>query len=354
MTKLIIQIPCLNEEETLPITLADLPRKVEGFDIVEWLIIDDGSTDKTIEVAKAHGVDHVVKHTTNKGLAHAFTSGINACLEYGADVIVNTDADNQYCAFDIPLLTTPVLEKKAEIVVGERPISNTNHFSPVKKFLQKFGSWVVRATSRTSVADAPSGFRAFSREAAQRLVVFTEYTYTLETIIQAGQKNMPIISVPIRTNGDLRESRLVKSIPSYVRRSIITILRIFFIYRPARVLGWLSIFSLSLGFLIGARFTYFYLMGDGDGKIQSLILTGILLTFGFQAGLVALLADVIAANRRLLEDIRHRQLIFGDTIKNSQKTVLKNRTDNVPQVIKQRKDLEQRIDLDADSRRKTG
>ena len=332
MAKLIIQIPCLNEEGTLAVTLQDLPRSVPGFDSVEWLIIDDGSTDETARIAKENGVDHVVRHTSNQGLALAFMTGLQACLERGADVIVNTDADNQYCAADIPLLTAPVIGGTADITIGARPIANIAHFSPIKKWLQKFGSWVVRQTSKTDVADAPSGFRAISRSAAQRLVVFNEYTYTLETIIQAGQKNMRVVSVPIRVNGDLRPSRLVKSIPTYLRRSILTIFRIFIIYRPMRFFGTLAAVLFAAGFLLGSRFLYFYMTGDGEGKIQSLILASVLLTIGFQTGLVALLADVIAANRRLLEDIRsfqfasighHHSNVASDSI-DSQLEQLKN------------------------------
>lgn len=305
--KLIIQIPCYNEAGTLAITLADLPREVPGFDRVEWLIVDDGSADETIDVALANGVDHVVRHTRNRGLAYAFMTGIGACLKRGADVIVNTDADNQYCAFDIPALTAPVLAGKADMTIGARPIAEIEHFSPVKKMLQKLGSWVVRVTSKTAVADAPSGFRAMSRAAAQRFVVFNDYTYTLETIIQAGQKNMEIVSVPVRVNGDLRPSRLVKSIPSYVQRSIFTIVRIFVIYRPARFFGVLAAVVFGAGFLIGVRFLVYYLSGEGEGHVQSLILAGALMTAGFQTALVAFLADVIAANRKLLEDIRFMQ-----------------------------------------------
>ena len=225
--KLIIQIPCYNEAETLGIALSALPRQVPGFDSVEWLIIDDGSTDDTVKVALSHGVDHVVRHTRNQGLARGFMNGLQACLEHGADVIVNTDADNQYEADDIPLLTAPIVNGKADIVIGARPIQAIEHFSPIKKLLQKLGSWVVRVASKTDVPDAPSGFRAISRTAARHLVVFSDYTYTLETIIQAGQKNMAITSVPIRVNGDLRPSRLVKSIASYIQRSIVTIIRVF-------------------------------------------------------------------------------------------------------------------------------
>jgi glycosyltransferase involved in cell wall biosynthesis len=302
--KLIIQIPCYNEAGTLAIALAALPRNVPGFDVVEWLVIDDGSADDTARIALENGVDHVVRHSRNQGLARGFMTGLEACLERGADVIVNTDADNQYNADDIPALVSPILQHKADIVVGARPIDTIEHFSPAKKFLQKLGSWVVRAVSRTNVPDAPSGFRAISRAAAQRLIVFSDYTYTLETIIQAGQKNMAIMSVPIRVNEDLRPSRLLKSIPSYIQRSIGTMIRIFVIYRPFRFFGVLGGVLFFLGFLIGLRFIYFYLTGDGEGHVQSLILASVLLGMGFQTVLVAFLADLLAANRKLLEDIR--------------------------------------------------
>lgn len=302
--KLIIQIPCLNEAETLAITLADLPKSVPGFDTVEWLIIDDGSTDNTVEVAKQNGVHHVISHASNKGLATAFMTGLNECLKLGADVIVNTDADNQYNAADIPLLTQPILDNKAELVVGARPIASIEHFSPIKKYLQRLGSWVVRVASKTNIPDAPSGFRAMSRLVAQRLMVFNDYTYTLETIIQAGQKNMAITSVPIRVNGDLRPSRLVKSIPSYIKRSIVTIVRIFIIYRPFRFFGTIGAVLFSIGFLIGLRFLMKYLNGNGDGHIQSLVLASIFIVIGFQTIIAAFLADLLAANRKLLEEIR--------------------------------------------------
>lgn len=304
--KLIIQIPCLNEAQTLPITLAALPRSVPGFDSVEWLIIDDGSRDNTIEVAKAHGVDHVVRHAGNKGLARAFMSGIDACLRFGADVIVNTDADNQYNADDIPALVLPIVEGRAELVVGARPISTIGHFSPIKKLLQKLGSWAVRVASKTDIPDAPSGFRAISRAAAQQLIVFNDYTYTLETIIQAGQKNITITSVPIRVNADLRESRLVKSIPSYIKRSIVTIVRIFIIYRPFCFFGTIGVVLFGAGFLIGVDFLVKYFSGDGQGHIQSLILASVLLGIGFQTILIAFVTDLLSANRRLLEDIRFK------------------------------------------------
>ena len=304
--KLIIQIPCYNEEDTLPITLKELPRNVAGFDKVEWLIIDDGSTDRTVEVAKQYGVDHIVRHPKNLGLAKAFLTGLDACLKLGADVIVNTDADNQYCSKDIPKLVKPILEGKAEMVVGARPIEEIAHFSPVKKILQKLGSWVVRVASRTDIPDAPSGFRAISKEAALKLNVFNDYTYTLETIIQAGQKNMAIVSVPIRVNKDLRPSRLVKSIPSYIRKSIITIIRIFVVYRPFRFFVTIGAILFSLGFLLGLRFLYYYFSGNGSGHVQSVILAGVLLGMGFQTILVAFLADLLAVNRKLLEDIQYR------------------------------------------------
>lgn len=303
--KLIIQIPCYNEAETLGVALDALPREVEGFDTVEWLIIDDGSSDDTVEVARAHGVDHVVRHTRNQGLAKGFMTGLNACLARGADVIVNTDADNQYNADDIPALTAPVVEGKADIVVGARPIETIEHFSLAKKLLQKLGSWVVRVASRTDVPDAPSGFRAISRAAAEQLVVFNDYTYTLETIIQAGQKNMAITSVPVRVNDDLRPSRLVKSIPSYIRRSIFTIIRIFVIYRPFRFFGVIGAVLFVAGFLIGLRFLWYWLVGEGEGHVQSLILAALLMGMGFQTVLVAFLADLLAANRKLLEDVRY-------------------------------------------------
>jgi hypothetical protein len=263
-------------------------------------------------VAKAHGVDHVVSHFGNKGLAHAFMTGLEASLNLGADVIVNTDADNQYNADDIPSLVQPILEKRAEIVVGARPIATIEHFSFIKKLLQHLGSWVVRVASNTDIPDAPSGFRAMSRTAAQKMMVFNDYTYTLETIIQAGQKNMAIVSVPIRVNGDLRPSRLVKSIPSYIKRSIVTIIRIFVIYRPFRFFGTIGFILFSAGFLIGLRFVWYYLNGSGGGHIQSLILASVLLGIGFQTMLMAFVADLLAANRKLLEDIRFKIACLGE------------------------------------------
>lgn len=306
MTKLVIQIPCYNEAKTLGIALAELPRELPGIDVIEWLVIDDGSQDETIAVARACGVDRIVRHPDNQGLAKAFMTGIEASLQAGADIIVNTDADNQYCAADIPKLIAPILAGTADITIGARPIAQTQHFSPIKKLLQKFGSWVVRLASNTNVADAPSGFRALSRNAAMQLNVFNEYTYTLETIIQAGQKNIAIASVPIRTNRDLRPSRLVKSIPAYVQRSIFTILRIFLTYRPLRVFSLLGSIPFLCGVGLGTRWLYFFWIGTERTRIPSLILTAILLVIGVQLWILGLVAELLSVNRKLLEDIQLR------------------------------------------------
>lgn len=287
----------------MAVALAELPREVEGFDTVEWLIIDDGSTDNTAEVARQNGVHHVIRLPVNRGLAVGFMSGIEACLKLGADVIVNTDADNQYCGADIPKLTAPILAHMADIVIGARPIDETAHFSWVKKKLQRLGSWAVRVASKTDVADAPSGFRAISREAAMRLNVFSAYTYTLETIIQAGQSNLRIASVPIRTNGDLRPSRLVKSIPSYVKRSLVTILRVFVIYRPLALFFYTGSVFMLIGLVAGIRFLYFYLRNGGEGHVQSVILASLCITLGVLLYMMGLIGDLIATNRKLLERI---------------------------------------------------
>ena len=306
MTKLIIQIPCYNEEETLGATLAELPRQLPGIDRIEWLIIDDGSRDRTAEVAKASGVDHIVRLPTNQGLAKGFMAGIEAGLRAGADIIVNTDADNQYCADDIPALIAPILSGDAEIVIGERPIWQTRQFSPIKKVLQNLGSWVVRLASNTKIPDAPSGFRAFSRHAALQINVFNSYTYTLETIIQAGQKGIAITSVPVRTNFVARPSRLVKSIPSYIQRSILTIFRIFIIYKPLRFFMMLGSVPFGIGFLLGVRWLFFWLMGSDRTRIPSLILAAILILIGVQLWIFGLVADLMSANRKLLEDVQQR------------------------------------------------
>lgn len=313
--KLIIQVPCLNESGTLAIAINALPRQVPGFDKVEWLVIDDGSTDNTAELAKQLGVDHVVRHPVNRGLATAFMTGIHAGLRLGADVIVNTDADNQYEASDIPKLTAPILAGEADMVIGGRPINDTEHFSWVKKKLQHLGSWAVRMASKTDVADAPSGFRAISRETAMRLNVFNPYTYTLETIIQAGLSNMRVLSVPIHTNEDLRPSRLVKSISSYVRRSLVTIFRVFVTYRPLFFFFWVAVLLAAPGLLLGLRFLYFYLASGGEGHVQSLILASLFLVLGALAAMCGVLADLIATNRKLLE--RTRAAIYDNENKKS-------------------------------------
>lgn len=311
MTKLIIQIPCYNEEKTLPITLAELPRHLPGVDKVEWLIINDGSSDRTVEVAKEHGVDHIVSFDHNQGLAKGFMAGLEACLKAGADIIVNTDADNQYCAEDIPTLVEPILRGQAEIVIGERPIRKIKHFRPHKKLLQRLGSWVVQIASSTNVPDAPSGFRAISRNAAMRLNVFSEYTYTLETIIQAGQKGMAITSVPIRVNyvdgKPLRPSKLMKGIWSYIQRSIFTIFRIFMTYRPLQFFLTLGSVPLSLGLLLCLRWLWLFLvLGSVKPRVPSLILAAVLILVGFQLWMFGLIADLLAVNRKLLEDIQLR------------------------------------------------
>ena len=306
MKKLIIQIPCWNEEQTLAVTLQDLPRKLQGIERVAWLVVDDGSSDRTAEVAKQHGVDHIISHHKNQGLASAFMTGLQACLKNGADIIVNTDADNQYCAEDIPKLIQPILDGQAEIVVGERPIQKIEEFSFSKKLFQRIGSWVVRIASGTDIKDAPSGFRAFSASAARRINVFNRYTYTLETIIQAGQKDIPIVSVPIRTNRYLRPSRLIRSVPRYIIQSIITIFRIFVVYKPFRFFMTLGSVVFAVGVLIGARFLIYYFYGDGGGHVQSLILAGILIGIGFQTVMVAFVADLLSVNRRLLEELQSK------------------------------------------------
>jgi len=303
MTKLIIQIPCYNEEGVLATTLAALPKEVDGIDTVEILVIDDGSSDRTAEVARENGVDHIVRLPRNRGLAAAFMAGLRASIDAGADVIVNTDADNQYCADDIPKLVAPVLAGSAEIVIGARPIAEIEHFSMVKKTLQKLGSWAVQQASNTNIPDAPSGFRAISRDAAMQLNVFNNYTYTLETIIQAGQKNMAIISVPIRVNGELRPSRLVKSVTSYVFRSLLTIIRIFILYRAFRFFAAMGTVLFGGGFLLGLRFLYFYAVGEGDGHIQSVLLGVGLMTMGFVALIFGIIADLVSINRKLLERV---------------------------------------------------
>lgn len=303
--KLIIQIPCLNEAQTLEVALNDLPKHIDGVDEIEYLIINDGSTDDTVEVARRWGVHHIVSFPSNKGLARGFMAGLDACLRAGADIIVNTDADNQYNGADIEKLIRPILEHKAEVVVGARPIDDTAHFSPLKKKLQHLGSFVVRIASKTDIPDAPSGFRALSREAAMHMNVINEYTYTLETIVQAGRNKMAITSVPVRTNGELRPSRLFSSMASYVKRSMMTILRAFMMYRPLAGFTLVAAIPFIIGLAIGIRFLYFFATSGGVGHVQSLILACTLILMGFMTFIIGLQADIIAANRKLLEDIQY-------------------------------------------------
>lgn len=304
--KLIIQIPCYNEAETLEIALNDLPKRLEGIDEIEYLIINDGSKDATVEVAKNWGVHHIVSFKKNKGLAKGFMAGLDGCLRNGADIIVNTDADNQYCAKDIQKLIQPILEEQADIVIGARPIDETEHFSFIKKKLQHFGSWVVRKASNTDIPDAPSGFRAFSREAAMRINVVNDYTYTLETIVQAGREKIAITSVPIRTNAELRPSRLFNSIWGYVKKSMLTILRAYMMYKPLKCFTYLAIPPVVFGVAIGVRFLIYYVQGTGSGHVQSLILACTMVIIGFLTFMIGLLADVLAANRKILQETQYQ------------------------------------------------
>jgi glycosyltransferase involved in cell wall biosynthesis len=307
VTKLIIQIPCLNEALTLPDTLRDLPTSIPGIDSIEVLVIDDGSRDGTADVARAHGVHHIVRFRRNKGLAAAFMAGIDASVKLGADYIVNTDADNQYSGSDIEKLLKPLLAGEADICIGDRNIQALQHLTRSRKFLQWLGSWVVRQVSNTSVPDTTSGFRAYTREAALRMSVVSEFSYTLESIIQAGKKRMAIAHVSVQTNPRTRDSRLFDSIFSYIKRSAATIVRIYAMYEPLKVFTYIGVVVFAGGFSLGLRFLYYYLFVDrGIGHIQSLILAAVLMIVGFQVLLIGLLADVISANRKLLEDLVYR------------------------------------------------
>lgn len=314
---MIIQIPCLNEEEALPLALADLPRErdIDGIDRVEWLVIDDGSTDDTIDVARQHGVDHIVRLTNNKGLASAFQAGLDAALKLGADVIVNTDADNQYCAEDIPKLISPILSGSADMVVGDRQIMNIEHFSPLKKLLQRLGSWVVRRASGTTVPDTTSGFRAYNREAALQMSVVSKFTYTLESIIQAGKMLVAVDHTPIRTNPKTRESRLFKSMWSYVSNNALSIFRIYSRYEPLRVFTGLAVVPFLLSMFLFIRFLVFYAQGAGDGHQQSLLLGAVLFITAVVLAALGVLGDLLAANRtmiqRTLERVRRIELQTG-------------------------------------------
>ena len=299
--KLIIQIPCFNEEHTLPQTVADIPRQMAGVSSVEILIIDDGSNDNTAEVARAIGVDHVVRHKTNRGLARTFETGIRACLRLGADIIVNTDGDNQYFGGDIPKLIGPIVAGEADVVVGDRGIGGNANFSAAKQKLQRLGSGVVRRLSRVDVPDAVSGFRAYSRDAAMRINVVSNFSYTIETLIQAGHDRTAVTSVPIRTNPKTRESRLFTSIPKFIERSVTTMLRIYTMYRPIRTFFYIGLALIGVGLMPILRFLYFFLTDGGGGHIQSLVLGGALLVIGFMTLLMGIIADLIGFNRRLLE-----------------------------------------------------
>ncbi len=311
--KVIIQIPCLNEEATLPEVLRDIPRSVPGVDAIETLVIDDGSTDRTVEVARSLGVNHIVRHNGNKGLAAAFQTGLDACLRLGADIIVNTDGDNQYPNQMIPDLLAPILNGEADMVIGDRQVRQIEHFSPVKKVLQVMGSWVVRQASGTAVPDAPSGFRALSREAALRITVITKYTYTLETIVQAGKKNIKVTSVPVRTNKVTRPSRLVRGIFDYVKRSGATIVRIYALYEPLKVFFYIGLILLGIAAFGVFKILYHYFFQEGwnfrqtfDRHAPTTVVTLIALVFGFQIWLIGLLADLIAAGRRITEEVLYR------------------------------------------------
>ena len=325
--KLIVQIPCLNEEFTLPQTVRDIPRQIAGIDQVEILIIDDGSTDRTIEVARELGVDHIITHINNRGLAAAFRTGLDACLRLGADIIVNTDGDNQYHGQDIPKLVTPIVAGKAEIVVGDRQTDKIAHFDLHKKILQKLGSYIVRVLSGANLPDAVSGFRAFSREAAMQLNILTHYSYTVETILQAGKRHLAISSVHVGTNPKTRESRLVKSIPSFVMHQFNTMTRMYAMHQPLRYFFVISSIIMLGGLIPMIRFLSFYMEGKGDGHIQSLIMGSVLLMIGFQVLVMGFLGDVISFNRRLMEDILYRvKKIEIDYLEDEKKLHLQDRS----------------------------
>lgn len=306
MKKLIIQIPCLNEEETLPATIRDLPRSIPGIDVIEVLVVDDGSTDGTVEAARLAGVDHVVRLRRRKGLAAAFNAGMDACLKLGADFVVNTDGDNQYAGEDIPRLLEPLLRGEADMVIGDRGIRSLQALSTTRKFLQTLGSWVVRQVSNTSVPDTTSGFRAYTRDAALRLTILSEFSYTLESIIQAGKKRMAIAHVPVNTNARTRDSRLFNSVWTYVKASAATIVRVYTMHEPLKVFTTIGLVVFGGGVLISLRFLYYYLTGTGYGHLQSLILSAVLMIVGFQVALIGLVADVISGNRKLIEDLLYR------------------------------------------------
>lgn len=318
--KLFVQVPCYNEEATLPLVVGSIPRAVAGIDEVRILVVDDGSTDRTAEVARSLGVDYIVSHAHNRGLAAAFKTGLDACLQLGADIIVNTDGDNQYPQQDIHRLIQPILERRADMVVGDRQVDSISHFPPQKKLLQKLGSWVVRRFSGAQVADAPSGFRAFTRELAERLNVLSTYSYTLETLIQAGRNRMTIVNVPIRTNAGTRDSRLMHSVLDYVAQSATTILRAYAMYEPLKAFFGIGLVVMLVGVAFVARWLYYFLQLGGEVRVQSLIIAGALFVIGFQIWVMGLLANLIGVNRQLLEQVLHhmRQLERADAAARSQ------------------------------------
>ena len=304
--KLIIQIPCYNEAQSLSSTIKALPRQIEGVDLVEFLVVDDGSNDNTVDTAKKSGVDHIIQLPRHLGLAAAFVAGLEACLKRGADIIVNTDADNQYNAADIPALIQPILAGEADLVIGDRGVSSLPQFSPAKRALQRLGSWVISRASGVKTPDATSGFRAVSREAALETLVLSNYSYTLETLIQAGSRRMKVKYVPVRTNPTTRPSRLMNNVPHYLVNSSATILRAYTMYRPLRVFTIIGSLLTVFGVILGLRYIYYFMIGQGGGKVQSLILAAIFLIIGFQVFLIGLLADLIGFNRKIMEDILFR------------------------------------------------
>ena len=319
--KLIIQIPCHNEAQVITNTIKSLPSSLDGFDCVEYLVIDDGSIDGTADIAMAAGAHHLVRLPGHMGLAAAFTSGLDACLKNGADVIVNTDADNQYLAEDICLLLKPILEGRAQIVVGDRGVATSENFPPFKRMLQKTGSWIVARISGIDIPDATSGFRALTKEAALRTLVLNEYSYTLETLIQAGARRMPVVYVKIRTNPQIRPSRLIRSIPQYLANSGTTIVRSYTMYRPLTVFSMIGAIFILAGLATGGRFVYFFMIGQGSGHLQSVILAAILLIVGFQVLLIGLVADLIGFNRKILEELLYKvRFLEVDHNERSEKT----------------------------------